>query len=600
MHPNRRDPTAAIGCIRMSSNTDSTHFHYAVIALAAAGLGLGGCGDETPSVPCSILSFSRTVQVTNVEEVDLLFMIDNSSSMAEEQASLAAEIPRLVSVLATGVNPDTGEEFPPVTSLRVGVVSSDLGTGPNGTCGSQYGDDGVLITSGNVTDASCLGTYPSWLDFAAELDDPNALARDVGCVATSLGTRGCDFEQPLDAILKALTPSTSGITFPGGTVGHGDGRNGGFVRPGSLLAIVALADEDDCSTTTTELFEEGHPTLDPNMDLRCFNHPELLAPVFRFSQGLLDLRADAPDRLVYATITGIPVDLVPDPGAPLAPQAANILADPRMVERLNPEDPSQLMPACEVPERGRALPGRRMIQVAADLYAAGAHGVVQSICQASFTGALDAIVSKIADELSGICLPRALNRSSSGEVECSVVEIIDTNLVAGGCAEIPGRVDDGLDEETGRPRCLVEQVVTDGASTPTSGAGWFYDDFSVDVLDRCADMPQRIAFTDGAEPRNGSELEVQCVQLVQGDGGEVGVGTSCAFDSEICANASASVLDDFPLGLVCDSAITATCRPLCASAADCPIGYICQDADGPGGPTPAFCVNPSCDSAASP
>ena len=71
-----------------------------------------------------------------------------------EQASLASEIPRLVRVLTSGENGD--ETFTPVKSLRVGIISSDLGTGPSGACGGTgFGDDGVLITTGNPADPGC-------------------------------------------------------------------------------------------------------------------------------------------------------------------------------------------------------------------------------------------------------------------------------------------------------------------------------------------------------------------------------------------------------------------------------------------------------------
>ena len=565
----------------------------ALIVLLAGALGLVGCLERElrPLNPCTISGVARDIQVNQVEEVDLLFMIDNSGSMEEEQASLAAEIPRLITVLASGVN---GEEtFPPVASLRVGVISSDLGTGPAGACGSMFGDDGVLLTTGNTANPSCMASYPTWLEFAADTDDPAAFATDVQCVATALGISGCGFEQQLDAILKALTPSTSGITFAGGTVGHGDGQNAGFLRERSLLAIIALTDEDDCSAIDPGLFEMDNPAYDPNLNLRCYNHPEAVQPIDRFTNGLIALREANPDLLVYATITGIPIDLVPSSEMPLAPQVESILADSRMIEMPDPTDSTRLTPSCSVPGRGVAYPPRRMIQLAADLDERGANGVVQSICQEDYSGALDAIISKIADVLGGACLPRSLNRNSSGEVECDVVEVIDPDIV-GSCEEIPGRISDGIDEELGRPRCIVSQIVTTGTIPPADPAGWYYDDFSADVLARCEDTPQRISFTPGAEPRNGSRIRLECLQSVQGSGSTIGVGTSCASDPGICNNAPADILELFPMGLVCEDVNTVTCQPRCASAADCPGGFTCYDADGSEGPAPSLCINPTC------
>jgi len=602
--------------------TRGRRFRRSLIVLLAGALGLVGCLERElrPLNPCTISGVAQDIQVNQVEEVDLLFMIDNSGSMVEEQASLAAEIPRLIQVLASGENPRTMETFPPVGSLRVGVISSDMGTGPAGACGSMFGDDGVLLTTGNTATPECMATYPTWLEFAADTDDPMAFATDVQCVATALGTNGCGFEQQLDAILKALTPSTSGITFQGGTVGHGDGQNAGFLRERSLLAIIALTDEDDCSAIDPGLFEMDNPLYDPNLNLRCFNHPEAVQPLSRFTDGLLALRAENPDLLVYATITGIPTELVPSSEMALAPQVEAILADSRMIEMPNPMDSTQLVPSCDITGRGRAFPPRRMIQLAADLENAGANGVVQSICQEDYSGALDAIIAKIADVLGGACLPRSLNRNSSGEVECDVVEVIDTDIVPD-CESIPGRVSDGLDEELNRPRCIVTQVVTDGTVPDGSTPGWYYDDFSADVLDRCEDTPQRISFTSGAEPRNGSRVKLECLQSVQGSGDTIGVGTSCAADpggtpcasdaecpaladgspqscntaagvcSGICGGASADVTELFPLGLACEAENTVTCQPLCNNSSDCPGGFTCFDADGDG---TSYCINPTC------
>jgi len=39
---------------------------------------------------------------------------------------------------------------------------------------------------------------------------------------------------------------------------------------------------------------------------------------------------------------------------------------------------------------------------------------------------------------------------------------------------------------------------------------------------------------------------------------------------------------------------TVTCQPRCASAADCPGGFTCYDADGSEGPAPSLCINPTC------
>ena len=600
----------------MNETTDSNQAarrnaaRRAMVVLVAGVLGLAGCLERElrPLNPCTLSGVSRVIAVDNVENVDLLFMIDNSGSMEEEQASLASEVPRLMRVLTSGVNGD--EEFTPVKSLRVGVITSDMGTGPGGVCAGtsgQFGDDGVLLTAGN-TATGCMASYPTWLSFEAEgTQTPEQFADDVNCVA-SVGLNGCGFEQQLEAILKALSPSGSGIQFSGGTVGHGDGQNSGFVRENSLLAIIALTDEDDCSVSDLGLFVQENPAYNPNLNLRCHYHKEALHPVSRYTNGLLALRADNPDLLIYATITGVPTELVPDSelsGDALVAALDDLLAQPAMQEQPDPAQSNQfLVPACQVEGRGKADPPIRMVTLARDLEAANANGVVQSICQEDFSGALDAIIAKIADVLGGACLPRPLTRNSDREVECDVIEVVDPSVVPDGCAGIPGRVSDednptvdpdpDDDDTTEFFRCIVDQVVVDAGGVLRDGQGWYYDDFSEDVIGSCEDTPQRISFTDGASPRNGSIIRLECLQSVQGSGDNIGVGTDCSSDNGICASAAAAVLEAFPMGLSCDNTNTNTCRPTCVNPSDCPGGFTCYDADGDEGPAPAYCINPTC------
>src|SRR5690606_22476209 len=146
---------------------------------------------------------------------------------------------------------------------------------------------------------------------------------------------------PLEALLKALAPTRAAPStgpsyvpprFLGGTLGHGDAENAGLARPDSLLAVVVLADEDDCSARDVELFDPTSSTYTADLNLRCQAHAEeALHPIERYVDGLLALRRDRPDLLAYALIGGVPPDLV-EPSAS-AEGYARILADERMQER---------------------------------------------------------------------------------------------------------------------------------------------------------------------------------------------------------------------------------------------------------------------------
>jgi hypothetical protein len=338
---------------------------------------------------------------TEATGVDLLFVVDNSNSMAEEQASLAAELPNLVAALVSPPD-DDGDRRPdwqPIPDLQVGVITPDMGTGGHlvPTCMfSDFGEDGVLRTVGNPDLPGCMGTYPPFLDFVAAADDPLAFASDVTCVAQA-GTGGCGFEQPLEAMLKALSPNmptaytSASYTAPRffrDTPPHGSGANAGFVRDDTLLAVVIVTDEEDCSASDLDLFDMSSAEYPGDLNLRCFLHGDrALHPISRYIDGLVALRARRPDLLAFALIAGIPVDLAID--APSDVHFASILADPRMEERVDPTASNRLIPSCNVVGRGVAFPPRRLVSVAQGIGAG--RTTIQSICQASFRPAAAAI-----------------------------------------------------------------------------------------------------------------------------------------------------------------------------------------------------------------
>jgi hypothetical protein len=69
----------------------------------------------------------------------------------------------------------------------------------------------------------------------------------------SVGSGGCGFEHPLEAVYRALhdCPSDANCTIP---------ANLGFLRPDALLAVVWVTDEDDCSAPPdTDLFTQSAP-----------------------------------------------------------------------------------------------------------------------------------------------------------------------------------------------------------------------------------------------------------------------------------------------------------------------------------------------------
>lgn len=354
--------------------------------------------------------------------VDLLFVVDNSGSMLAEQAALRREFPRLIQKLITGDHDgDARPDHAAVSDVHIGVVSSNMGA-DNRTRGCEgQGDDGVFQHRGNLagdTSLNCAASYPTFLAYSNGKPAIDQVARDFGCIA-SLGTAGCGFEQHLEAALKAVWPaddprlSFAASTDPTLTPGHGNDENLGFVRTlaagrDSTLAIVVVADEDDCSAADTQIFNQdpvdaGNPYGDKPVNLRCHYNQKALLPLERYLFGYRNVGAA---RVVFAGIVGVPVDLVDTATRAKVDfsdvQARNayydkILADPRMQEQVDPASdrgfglgPEKLLPACSS-SLGTADPARRFVELAKRF---GEGALIQSLC-GDFGPPLDKVVDQI-------------------------------------------------------------------------------------------------------------------------------------------------------------------------------------------------------------
>jgi hypothetical protein len=327
---------------------------------------------------------------------------------------------------------------------------------PTGDCAVGLGDDGLFQHAGNPSGDPALTCTPSYPVFLSHHygEDVDALAGDFACIAT-LGTDGCGFEWQLESALKALWPSDPfnllppqaalGITFYNGSPGHGDVEHVDFLRgtpyhssepfTASMLVIVVLTDEDDCSAGAQgnlDIFE--HPNTAPAdiaaqpLNLRCYHDGLLPAdqqnryPVERYVQGYRKLRPGFEDLVVFAAIAGTPPNILAETfdldgdeyldAAERDDYYDTILGDATMQETIR-ADGQNLNPSCAVYNPGfdpglppdpvdnpeyftRAYPPRRIVQVAREF---GPNGIVRSICQEDFSDATDAIIRVITRHL---------------------------------------------------------------------------------------------------------------------------------------------------------------------------------------------------------
>lgn len=370
-------------------------------------------------------------------EVDLLVMMDDSICFAQEQSTFAQEIESLLRALTTGdVDGDGAVDTAAASSVHVGFVTSDMGTGGHDipTCDLQpFGRDGILVTEGNTTIPGCAADYPPFVAFEPA-HDLRVAADALGCVARR-GTGGCGFEQPLDAVLKAVTPATAPTRFALDTRGHGDGANAGLVRERSLVAVLVLTDEEDTSAVDLALFDPMSTEYPGDLNLRGFEYPGALRPPTEYADGLLALRPGEPERVLFASLTGIPPELH---GRTVAEVDA-ILADPRMQEAIDLESPTpRLVPSCNVPGLGIAFPARRIVTVGREIAARGGHTVAESSCGDDFGPQLERVALAIGDALRPHCLAAPLPPDARCRVEVDGVLVEDpTWIESPACTHLP-------------------------------------------------------------------------------------------------------------------------------------------------------------------
>jgi hypothetical protein len=549
-----------------------------VLAVVLAGL---GCFDRdlTDIRPGTTTGVTIRVEQLGVVRVDIVVLVDNSGSMAQEQVALTSRFPELINELVDpAVDPATGQPIhPPVEDLNIGVISSDMGVGGYTnvrTCQASpvVGDNGCFRNTPSPAVAGCSATYEAFLarnPANAESYAPSDMARDFTCLAT-LGTGGCGFEQQFKAMRQAVT-----------TNAVGDGCNKEFLRSDSLLALIWVTDEEDCSVHPdhTEIFDADRADLGI-LNLRCFIHSDWIESVDDYVAAFRSLRpVEEQNKIVLGMIVGVPIDSTQciGPGNDLA----GCLDEPAMTEVPDPAMPSQLTPACNVELMGFAFPARRFIRLA---QAFGENAYVDSICKPDWRDAIKGITDKLVERLPSTCFPRALTFDTTiCMADCKVIETLDSdrpceadpactscptatvddvhNLTpctdAGGNPCEPLKRDLGLlelSDHTTRRQCLVRQAprTPNGSgycnppATGAAGEGWYYVPTGA-ITPSPPDPPcPQVMFGRGASGsliEGGSSAELRCLsQLCPQDrqcGPTTGVpGTDptipCCDDGQVC------------------------------------------------------------------
>jgi hypothetical protein len=205
---------------------------------SAAGTGTGGGTSGTGGsvdVDAGTGGSSTADECTNV---DILFMIDNSGSMADQQASLIASFQGFIDGIKNNLAL--------AESYHIGVITSDDYYQNAPGCTSI----GNLITQTSGINASNLTCSP-FTSGGNFMDATEPMLADKFACAAKVGTTGSDDERPMRAVLDAINPANNA---PGTC-------NAGFSRPDSLLIVVIITDEDDvkdgCDPSTGQCLSYG-------------------------------------------------------------------------------------------------------------------------------------------------------------------------------------------------------------------------------------------------------------------------------------------------------------------------------------------------------
>jgi hypothetical protein len=241
--------------------------------------GTGNAGGE-PS------GYVSQIRVRPPTKLDLLLMVDNSIGMLEKQELLAQAIPYLTRRLTSpdcvnesgapigifadenGICEQGAAEFAPIRDIHIGVITSSVGDHGSGDICSEATNDGTrnyhdraellpTVRTGltSYADRGFLAWDPAQKATPPGTDSASELTSQVQDHVLAAGQTGCGFEASLESwyrflvdpepVLSMLNDNTLSVRGPSSMMTRY--QRGNFLRPDSMVAIVMLSDENDCS-----------------------------------------------------------------------------------------------------------------------------------------------------------------------------------------------------------------------------------------------------------------------------------------------------------------------------------------------------------------
>lgn len=235
-------------------------------SLLLSALFLGSCNDRTvtPLDQSLTSSTGQDITVDAKTKIDILFVIDESQSMADEQASLSANFSTFSDFIF--------EDLKNAVDYRIAVVSTGKKLASDIYGGVQADNLGAFISKSNDQSDGCpvdLNRVISPTNLGCSIEDEQCqrvqLKSQFSCAA-KVGVDGVVFERGLEAMRTALSCNGPNADFLGACCEYNEAlkifeydplcRNEKksmlappeFLRPDAFLVVVFITDEDDCST----------------------------------------------------------------------------------------------------------------------------------------------------------------------------------------------------------------------------------------------------------------------------------------------------------------------------------------------------------------
>ncbi|MFT3835710.1 MAG: VWA domain-containing protein [Myxococcaceae bacterium] len=216
--------------------------HLLALAAVSGLVGCNGClGNPSPvgargsQLPNAC---SATQPLTEPQKLDILFVIDNSSSMGDDQQNVAQGLVAFIDEIKKGGGVET--------DFHVGVINTSVYLSFESQAGQKFPLRLFPDSNGKLQPVPDTATFVGDKVVRTFGPDPERMlvGSDPELVAklqrlVMQGTDGSGQETPYEAVRLAL--------FDQNATPLSEGGNGGFFRDGARLLVVVLSDEDDCS-----------------------------------------------------------------------------------------------------------------------------------------------------------------------------------------------------------------------------------------------------------------------------------------------------------------------------------------------------------------